>query len=232
MFKANYESQWHTNYKLDIRIRWITHTSELHDCLNGINGAAATPWSEVGAMLLKRSLFTKLFSNRGADRRLASAVIVVIFSAVTESTQVDEALAWPWVAIDGGGGGDDDNMNNNDDDVEAGGDNLDDTDGGLCIRGGTGGEDISGGLSKLEFRDEELSESSEGCAAFDWFRSILLYGWASSSSNMHNAPSDRASGALWLADGCFGVFTRDPLRSGLIVLQSKLYVGLSCASHF
>lgn len=83
-------------------------------------------------------------------------------------------------------------MNNNDEDVEAGGDDLDDT-GGLCIRGGTGGEGISGGLSKLEFRDEELSDSSEGCAGFESFRSILLYGRTSSSSNIHN---ERASGAL------------------------------------
>lgn len=107
--------------------------------------------------------------------------------------------------------------NNDDDDVEAGGDDLDDTGGGLCERGGTGGESISGGLSKLELCDEELSDSSEGWSS-DWFRSILLYGRASSSSNIHNAPSDRASGAFLLADGCFGVFTRDPLRSGLIVL--------------
>lgn len=138
-------------------------------------------------MLLKRSLFTKLFSNSGADR---SSVVVVTLSAATEATPV-----WLWVAI-GGSGGDDDNMNNNDDDVEAGGDDLADTGGGFCIRGGTGGEGISGGLSKLEFPDEELSDSSEGCVGFDVFCRILLYGRISSSSNIHNAPSERASGAL------------------------------------
>lgn len=81
----------------------------------------------------------------------------------------------------------------------------------LDTRGGTGGEGISGGLSKLELFDDELNESSDGigirCFGVD---DVPL-------STRHRAPKASEvyeSNVFWNV----GVCRSDPLRNGLSVL--------------
>ncbi len=90
----------------------------------------------------------------------------------------------------------------------------------LDTRGGTGGEGISGGLSKLELFDDELNESSDGigirccccccCCCFDV---------DNVPSTRHSAPIDKLS-ELYESDVFWnvGVCRSDPVRNGLNVL--------------
>lgn len=84
----------------------------------------------------------------------------------------------------------------------------------LDRRGGTGGEGISGGLSKLELFDDELNESSDRNGMRCFVVDVAL------SSIRHSAPIDKAS-ELYESDVFVwnvGVCRTDPLRNGLNVL--------------
>lgn len=84
----------------------------------------------------------------------------------------------------------------------------------LDTRGGTGGEGISGGLSKLELFDDELNESSDGIGIRCFVDDDVAL-----SLTRHSAPIDKAS-ELYESDVFWnvGVCRSDPLRNGLNVL--------------
>ena len=131
-------------------------------CLIGINGSATLKGSGV-ITLLKISLFTKLFSNiADEDGDVDNSRSAAVMCDFCKCLGLVVSLVLLCLLIDACGGDGND----------------------IVPRGGTGGEGISGGLSKLH-------SSSEGMGLCC---SISSNG-SSSSSNIHNVLSDIASAA-------------------------------------
>lgn len=225
-----------------------THTSDdADDCLNGDNGVVCADkcstvlfvrddgsscvgiFAGCATLLPKRSLFTKLFSKAETEEMVAAARAS---APAAEGLKLSSCCCWEANSEDRDvepPPGDNDDFNGC---VGGGGNGGDIANafifgavggGGLCTRGGTGGDGISGGLSKLDSRDEHNDSPLVS--------NILLTGRLSSSSNIQRAPSDIESMArVGVTALCWvGADTSDPLRNGRIVLYSMLLLfGFNC----